>query len=648
MKTKLRIPRWIARLAAAFIGTEHLRPPVSARNGLFAGVALWALVVGLVFHRSILHEPEPGAALAGALEYLPATAVPFRDALDMTWRRQMSMAGTLKHRGTEFVASRVPPALCPAGSGSLYAGPDSERLRQLVDALDAALRSGAGRNQTARQALADLNGVSLSGRDPLAAFYQDYNLARGSLLLGGDSAKARALLAPYFSRNPSNPLREGSLDRERSTLLFHARMVSALAALQLRDTLAISHFRGGVRMLKAVAPYSRAALGDGSKVSFAVDPGLARCEGTVDTDLSNSMDTWAGLVAAYRHHAGRYTDTQDLSGELADLGDDRTDPLYPLLRHGVQIAAGKRSPVGENFIWAASNLRSVYAANRLDPDPRLEVARTVLLVELVDNPTWMEAVNATEKIDRCALLGRLARELESGSRGGSRGETFADSMRAALVVHVYARWSSCDGALQPADDGLRSDWIRLGARALGDTVGPRVEEWRRGMLDPERDPDDVVPGTVRRSQILEDALRPSLQRRILRTNSDTTHRFLTRWRSALVSEVSDSLRARCAANLVDSGDPDHLPGVMLGLALHARERPSASFTAEDLRPVLGEGLPLVVYLRYLSGEHPLLATIVLGILAIAILVAGARWYLWTWRRRMLAYGRFYATERRGG
>jgi hypothetical protein len=645
MRTKLRVPRRLALLWTAFVGARYLRPLAQARNTFFAGLTIGLIVFGVVFQRAILHEPESGSTLASALEYLPPAAVPFREALEVTWRREMGLAGTLENKGTALLASRVPPALCPAGAASLYAGPDSERLRQLVNALDAALRSGTGRGEAARQALAELDAARLAGGYPLAEFIQDYNLARGDLLISGDSAGARRLLAPYFTDAPDNPLREGSLDPARSSLLYHARMVAALASLQLRDTLSISHFRGGVRMLKVLAPYSRTALaGDGSQGAFAVDPGAARCDGTADTGLSSSMDVWAGLVAAYRQADG-FADTRDLAWELEDLGDDRTDPLYPLLRHGVRVANGTQSPVRENFIWAASNLRRVYAANRRNPDPRLEAARAVLLMDLVDNDAWMRAVSSTQKVERCTILGRLAGEMEANSRQKAESAGFADSLRAALAVHVHARRRGCEGAAEPVDDGLRSDWIRLGARMLGDSLGARTEEWRLAMRGGAADPEQVVAGTIRRSQALQATLTPSLSQRILTQRGDTAYRFVARWRRALLAEVADSLRSRSAANQVDSGELDRLPDVMLGLALHACGRPRQCFTPADVHPVLGTGLPLPLRVRYFTGNYPVLSVVLLMLLAGAAFLAGVRRYFWTWRRRMFVGEGFYARER---
>lgn len=648
MRMKLRVPRRMALVWTAFVGARYLRPRAQARNTFFAGLVLGLVVFVAAFQRSILHEPDAGTTLASALEYLPPTAVPFGEALEVTWRREMGLAGTLEDKGTAFLASRVPPALCPAGSGSLYAGPDSERLRQLVNALDAALRSGSGRDETARQALAELDGAQLTAGNPLASFIQDYNLARGDLLVSGDSAGARRVLAPYFSDSAENPLRDGSLDPGRSALLFHARMLAALAALQLRDTLSVSHFRGGVRMLKVLAPYSRTALvGDGSQSSFVVDPGAARCDGTSDADLSSSMDVWAGLVAAYRQADG-FADTRDLGWELEDLGDDRTDPLYPLLRHGKQVANGTQSPIRENFIWAASNLRRVYASNRRNPDPRLEAARAVLLMDLVDNDAWMRAVSGTQKIERCTILGRLAGEMEANSRRKAGSTTFADSLRAALAVHVHARRRGCEGAAEPVDDALRSDWIGLGARLLGDSLGARTEEWRLAMRGGAADPEQVVAGTIRRSQILEARLTPSLAQRLVTERGDTAYRFVARWRRALLAEVSDTLRARSAANNVDAGELDRLPGVMLGLALHACDRPRHCFTPADVHPVLGKGLPLGLGVRYFTGNHPIFSIVLLVLLACLALLAGVRRYFWTWRRRMLVGEGFFARERGEG
>jgi hypothetical protein len=636
-------------LGRAFTGARHLRPSLRAKATFFTGVVAGLFMFTAVLQRYIVHKPAPGRTLASALEYIPSNATPFRDALDVTWRREMALTGNLRNLGTAFLVARAPPALCPSGSGPMYAGPDSERLRHLVNALDAALRSGNGRGEVARQALASLDAARLVGGYPLAKFIQDYNLARGGLL-NGDSAWARRLLAPYFADSAANPLRESSLDTERATFLFHARMVAGLAALGLRDTVAIVHFRGGIRMLRVLAPYSRSALAsDESLSAFVVDPGAARCEGTVESALSNSMDAWAGSVAAYRQASG-FADTQNLAWELADLGDDRTDPLYPLLRHGVQVANGRPSPVPANFLWAASNLRRVYAANRRGPDSRLEAARTVLLLDLVDNDAWMQAVRTTSRtldpaqaMDRCAILERLARDLEATSPRNAGNTSFTDSLRAALAVNVHARRHGCAGAAEPVDDALRSDWIRLGTRMLGDSLSAHVEEWRLAIREREEGSQRKVDETIQRSQNLQAVLTPPIAVR-LAARGDTTYRFVAHWRQALFAEVFDTLRARSTINQLNSGEGNRVPAVMLGLALHACDRPRECFTPANIDAVLGGQPPLAVRMRYFTGNHPVLFISVLVLLAAASLGVGVRWYFWTWRRRMFVYGRFYHSE----
>lgn len=638
----------IALLRRTFTGTRHLRPSLRSRTTFFTGVVAGLFLFTAVLQRSILHKPAPGRTLASALEYLPSNATPFRDALGVTWQREMALTGNLRNWRTAFLVARVPPALCPAGSGSMYAGPDSERLRRLVNALDAALRSGNGRSEVTRQALANLDAARLAGGHPLAEFIQDYNLARGVLLIG-DSAGAVRRLEPYFASSAANPLRDGSLDTEWSVLHFHARMVAGLAALGLRDSVAIYHFRGGIRMLEVLAPYSRSALvGEASRAAFVVNPGAARCEGTVESALSNSMDAWAGLVAAYWQARG-FVHTQALASELERLGDNRTDPLYPLLRHGVQVAHGRPSPVPENILWAASNLQRVYAANLSNPDPRLEAARAVLLLDLVDNDTWMQAVSTTsrtvdpaEAVDRCTILGRLAHELEATSRMNAGNTSFADSLRAALAVNVHARRHGCEGVAEP-NDALRSDWIRLGTRLLGDSLSAHVEEWRLAMREGGEGSQRRVDETIRRSQALEAVLTPPVAVR-LAARSDTTYRFVAHWRQALFAEVFDTLRARSTTNQLDSGERNRLPAVMLGLALHACDRPGECFTPANIDAVLGEQLPLALRVRYFTGNHPVLSILALVLLAAASLGVGVRWYFWTWRRRMFVYGRFYYSE----
>lgn len=625
-----RTPRFLALFGAAFFGTRHVRSSREARLTLAAFVAGLLLLAGTTLWASY-RKPDSGPALASAMEYLPPSAAPFQRALDVVWRRELAMARRVDPKWTEHLSPRVPPALCPA------AGVTDERLRELVVATDAALRAPGEDRDRARDALAALDSALPTRNAPLAGFYQNYNLARGYLLLGAPGT-AEPLLEPYFANDSANPLREWPRgNTAQPVLLFHARMLAALAALPRRDSLAVTHFRGAVRMLTVLAPPSRIAVSSGSQTPFPVDLEGSRCAGTTDEERSGSMETWTGLVAAYRL-AHNYRNTEDLSWELSQAGnDDPTDPLYPVLRHAQRVASGARSSIPESYFWAASNLRSVFASAPFGVDPRLKSARAVLLLDFVDNPGWLAEV----RMERCQVLDRLARELAAGTRRTPESETFADTMLATLAIHVHARLRSCRES-PGVNDGLRSQWVRRGARLLGDTVAMHAEAWRLALHGGGNAPayEEVVEN-VTRAEEMERRLRPWLS-----MGSDTTHRFLRRWRRALLAEVADTLRARCAEDLVEVGELNRLPQVMLRLSLVARGRPELTYRPRDLRPVARDGLPLTHRARYFAGNQPWAPLVLTVVAVIALLVAGVRHYLWTWRRRLLVETRFYQKELR--
>lgn len=633
----MRISAPLHRLRSALFGSRHVRPSRRAAAAYLFALLAVVVTAGTTL-RGAFGRPEPAAAMADALALFADRPFVLREALDATWSRELRWAASLPPGSADLLSPRLQPALCPAVSP---AG-EPQPLRDMVLMLDQALAGEAPATEPTEM-MDSLRAVGWN-RGGLDGALVRYNLARAHLALG-DTASAARVIAAVFPNDTVRALRDRLADHS-AVLAYHSRMAAAIAVYPERDSQAIGHFRGAIRMLQLIAPPAYAAEGRKSaNYDFAIDPGPLAC--AESADLPRSMEAWVGLVGAYRRADG-YTDSREnLADELErEPGEESaSDPLAPLLKHGRQMAAGSSSPIPHNFLRAASNLQRIHSYNSTRPDARLDLARTVLLLDLVGKAEWSRAVAGTSPFDGCAVVGRLARDMgRSGRTMAAADSTSTDSLRAAAALMTQGRLRACgaaDGA--PADD-VRSAWIRWGAPLLGDSVAARAEHWRLALRSPG-DPAAQSRAALLQASSVERGLRfPWLPEFV--PMGDTTHEFLQQWRRAVFAEVADSLGAGYDTRL-RVGNADRLPDILLAVNLHAGRSPAAGYDPERLESFLrtrGTEPTWSYRTRAMAANHPVLTVLAVVAAAVAVLALSTWVHLLHWRRSLLLESRFYASE----
>ncbi|MFL5384015.1 MAG: hypothetical protein ACJ8GN_15950 [Longimicrobiaceae bacterium] len=638
----MRVRHRLTRLKAALIGTPSIRP------GRAALVAYLAVFLGIVYLGwagvvRVFRTPPAGASMARAMALIPGGKLSFREALDVTWEREMRVAETLPRTRLNLLVPRTPAALCPP----VESAAEAEAQRSLTTELETALERRNDDPQAARAALEALRNAPPHG-SRAASVLHSYNMARAHLILG-DTATAARLLLPYFADDTVRARRDALAD-EAPVLAYHARLLAGIASYPQADSVAVVQFRGAVRTLQRLAPPAYAGTGrEGTYHAFAVPLGSYAC-GT-EPDSTASMEAWVGLVRAYRQ-AERFNDTYNLPAELERPrgGEYPSDPLVPLLRHGRRVAQGAPSPIPVNYFWAASNLQQIYDYNRLSPDPRLELARAELLLIVAGDPRWTAAVDSSSPFDRCRVADGLAAEF-GRSAPVAQAPTGSDSMRAAVALLANARLRGCEQAgKREIDAPLRSEFVLLGAGVLGDSVGARAERWRLSLQgNGAAAGDDSVTNELAEAEGLARRLRPGMLARLLQ-RGDTTSRFLARWRGAVFTEVIDSLRARSAGDQLADAGVEPLADALLAAARLSGRRPSAVYPAAELHAYArrhGSSLPLTYPARVAAANHPAPVAAAVVALAAAALVAATWLHLAAWRRTLLLDARLYLDDAPG-
>jgi hypothetical protein len=611
---------------------------VGLPSTLVYAVALVAIAwFGIRSWRQVLHTPPAGPTMARAMDLLAMPKLGFRPALDVTWEREMRFAASLPRTRLNLLVPRVPAALCPP----VAVGAAATMQRSLTTELETALEARASDPQAARAALEALRGARPDGR--LGEVLRDYNLARAHLILG-DTATAARLLLPHFADDTSS--RRDALADEVPILGYHARLLAGISLYPLRDSLAVSQFRGAVRALQRLAPgeYVGGSRRQATYHAFTAPLGAYACGGDPGPG-TGSMEAWVGLVRAYRQAEG-YRDTYNLPGELERTrgAEYPSDPLVPLLRHGRRVAVGGSSPIPESYFWAASNLQRIYDYNRLDPDPRLELARAELLLIVAADSQWTAAVAAAAPFDRCRVVDGLAAEF-GRSAPVTQTPVATDSMRAAVALLANARRAGCAQAGEREIDApLRSEFLVLGAGLLGDSVAARAEAWRRSL---EGGDSTRAGGEGGSAAVLAEAerltarLAPGRMKRLF-PGADTAYRFLHRWRSAVFGEVADSLRARAASGGLANAATDSLPDVLLAAA-RLSGRPGVVDPAELRRR--GAPIPLTYLARVTAANHPVVMAAAVVAITLSLLALATWTHLAVWRRRLLLSTRLYLDDR---
>jgi len=611
---------------------------VGLPSTLVYAVALAAIAYfGIRSWRQVLHTPPAGPTMARAMDLLAASKLGYGPALDVTWQREMRFAASLPRTRLNLLVPRVPAALCPP----VAVGAAATTQRTLTTELEAALEARASDPQAARAALDALRRAR--PQDRLGEVLHDYNLARAHLILN-DTATAARLLLPHFADDTSS--RRDELADEVPILGYHARLLAGISLYPLRDSLAVGQFRGAVRALQRLAPeeYAGGSRREATYHSFTAPLGDYACGGDPGQGTP-SMEAWVGLVRAYRQAEG-YHDTYNLGNELERTrgAEYPSDPLVPLLRHGRKVTEGGSTPIPESYFWAASNLQRIYDYNRLEPDPRLELARAELLLIVAADSQWTAAVAAAAPFDRCRVVDGLAAEF-GRSAPVTQTPVTIDSMRAAVALLANARRAGCAHAGEREIDApLRSEFLVLGAGLLGDSVAARAEAWRRSLQGEDSLRGDGEGGSaavLAEAERMAGRLSPGRMKRFF-PGADTAYRFLRRWRSAVFAEVADSLRARTASGGLANAATDSLPDVLLAVA-RLSGRPEVVDPAELRRR--GAPIPLTYLARVTAANHPVVMAAAVVAITLTLLALATWTHLAVWRRRLLLSTRLYLDDR---
>lgn len=627
------------RLRAALVGTKHVRPARYAAPLYLAGVVAIVLL-GFAGWARMADKPSAGPAMASALRVLPDHKLAFTRALDITWEREMRFADAPLRDRLNLATPELPPALClPPGAG---AEPDAEVHRRLTADLESALQRREDRPGEAHDALRKLFNAPVPAGE-LGRVLHAYNQARARLALG-DTARAVQQLIPLFASDTSRTSRD-SLAERWPEVAYNARILAGIAAYPANDSQAVVQFRGAVRTLQRLSPYGNDL--QSTYHSFPISLAAYACGPGRDPN-TGSMEAWVGLVAAYRgaesyRHPGLGRELRRQPGE-----EGATDRMVPLLSHARKVAEGAKSPIPVKDLWAASNLQLIYHYNSLDPDPRLELARAIMLLEVAADPEWTRAVAAHGRFDPCRATDGLTAEFGRGAglNGGSAAAT--DSLRAAVALLANARLRAC-GGIPPRSipTALRSEFILLGAGLLGDSVGPRAEMRRLTLIETTGHEPDGAMAALAQAQALERGTRR--WRFLGGTRRDTTHQFLRSWREAVFSEVTDSVRARYTSDQLTADQASLLPDVMLTTARLSGQRPSVVYSAREVeQAVRRQGVPFsrLYYVRFASASYPEFLGLAMVLLVVLSTVIATSVHLTLWRSRMLLRTNFYLADAR--
>lgn len=631
-----------------------------AAPGALARAVLWGMlaasVVLVVWAYAWIHRAEDPARTLVLASRAVDGPLALRAPLDVAWSRSVG-AGGGPDDARAHLAGTLPPPVCL---------PNAPRLAAAVRALDDALAKGdqAG----VQRALADLR--ALEGDGATAELVLAYNRAR-ALSAAGDHAAAARALEPVLERHaddaampPANLTRardllaRGGIDPAFAAVVYHARHLAGTIAYDRAEmAAAVTHHRRGLNALNYVIAAREGAAPAGHYQALEVDLGTHACPGAAAG--LGSMDGYAALVRTYLAADG-FSQPWAIRGELRrgrfDL--DANDPLAPVIRYGQATAPDfEDGPIPESFLWAASNLQRVYHHNRLRPDPRLETARGVLILELAERPEWLRVLAPHGAEDACTLVRALGEGLLARA-GRTPTPGPADSALAAVAVAAWgrARQECGEGADERVDAGARSRWLLLGGDRLGGGL-PALYEARRRALQ------DALASSGSEAVVLERLETPLAQVRAeleafasgrtpphlpASISPDEGRAFVRAWWRALFRDAAGELLAsyRGGATPTAAAAPDFLRAVN-GAAAHAGMRPAELYAASELAPLArsqGEWEATRFRLRHWLLSNPL-ATVLL-LLAVLALLWGAVLVLFVnwWRFRLLTRDRLYAGE----
>lgn len=587
--------------------------------------------------------------------------------LDVAWERALASTSAVDDDWRSLLDPPLPPAICP--------NPDpTGALGSAIAAVDAAIERGSHDDELQRriQELRTAKPFSAGSQDE---FLVRYNLAR-AYLAAGDASTAAETVEPVFdgflngdrlpAANFSAAERLVATDEvstAAAALGFHARFLAGKAAYARGDVhTAIKHFRLAINavnyLLAARAPDGLTTAGHYQRLS--IDLGTHGCSPVRSASVT-SIDAYAGLVAAYLA-APDFTDRGRLAPEVrrSRLQIDPDDPFRPVLRYAATTVARSRdAAIPENVLWAASNLQRVYHYNRLNPDPRLEVTRAVLLLHLTSRPEWVDALAETGEGDVCAMLSgigeQLHREASAGTVRGRSAAGVADSARAAIALHTYARLNgSCAGwERAPVEASVRSAWIQRGAGMIGAELPALYDAWRAEL---ERALESGAAGNT---------LRPVLTRVHAHRSAFASGRvpadlpastpvaegraFVETWWRSVYADIAAALVnvATGEEGAVTAARAPQLLAVLQSAQRHAGVRPSALYAVRDLEPLAragGDGAYLGYRVRYAALDNPAAVLLLLGLAFTAVAALAIAVHVNVWRYDLLTRRKLFQAE----
>jgi tetratricopeptide (TPR) repeat protein len=655
----------IRRVKRTVRGNGRWVAPARASLLVLVAVVVGCIAAEVVFYRWLTAAQDPAQTIvqAGSLLRSPTRL----DApLEVAWTRTLAAATTLENRWDRLLAPPLPPAICP--------NPDPQgSIGQAILSVDEAIARNVA-NDELRRRMEALRSVTDFRAGTEDEFLLRYNLAR-AYLAAGDPAAAAEMVEPVFDgflngdRLPTanysaaeRLIAGNDVSAGVAALGFHARFLAGATAYRRGEVnTAIKHFRLAINavnyLLVARSPDGLSTAGHYQRLPVGL--GTHACLTTRAAEIT-SLDAYSGLVAAYLA-APEFTDRGRLAPEVvrSRLQIDPDDPFRPVLSYAAETAARRADPaIPENVLWAASNLQRVYHYNRLEPDPRLEVTRAVLLLHLMSNDGWTAALAEEGDADVCAMLNRLSEQLyRQASVGAVRGggAVVTDSARAAVAIHALARFGRrCEGwELPDVESNVRSAWIRTGGPLVGATLPALYEPWRAEL---ERAVGRGAAGTTlgpilarigghraafRRGRVPADL--PAF------TDASEGERFVQEWWRALYADVARSLVALATTEdrAVSAGRAPQLLATLQSAERHAGLAPGALYAAADLAPLArsaGDGAYLRYRIRYAALGHPILLFVFLGLALTAVVAIAVGVHVNVWRYDLLTQRRLYHAE----
>lgn len=631
-----------------------------------------ALVIGgciageVALYRWITAAADPATTIvqAGALLRGP---VRLASPLDVAWQRTLASANRVDDDWRRLLEPPLPPAICP--------NPDpANDVGAAITAVDAAIARGAVRDELQRR-IGDLRAAAVFQAGTEAEFLVRYNLARG-YVAAGDASTAAETVEPIFDgflngdRLPAanfnaaeRLVANDDVSTSAAGLGFHARFLAGKIAYERGDVhTAIKHFRLAINavnyLLAERAPDGLTAAGHYQRLPVGL--GTHACAPARGAGVT-SLDAYAGLVAAYLA-APDFTDRGRLAPEVSRsrFQIDPDDPFRPVLRYAASAAGRARDgAIPENVLWAASNLQRVYHYNRLDPDPRLEVTRAVLLLHLTSNDAWVDAIAENGEGDVCAMLNgigeQLHREASAGAVRGRPAAAAADSARAAVALHAYARLAGrCTSwDVAPVEAPVRSAWIRAGGALVGAELPALYDAWRSELeraLERGAAGNTLQPVLARVASHRRTFAGGRVPADLPATIAPADGRaFVDTWWRAVYADVAAALVdvATRDAGAVTAARAPQLLSVLHSAQRHAGVRPSQLYARRDLEPLAragGDAAYMRYRFRYAALDNPAAMFVLLGVAFTLVVALALAAHVNVWRYDLLTRRKLFQAE----